>query len=246
MVAIKAYFDGSGQANDRDATHLSLAGFCGTQEAWIAFHERWKLFLEGFDIPYLHMRERRNLFGTRERMWMGIGAAAKAILDTKRDWPGRFAATACTLVLPDYERACLTVPGLRRRKLPEAFCVDHCVTQALRLLHDPEGNLLGEDSSVELCFDQNEKFLAKVMTPWQRFKDEGVFPLISSIQNDDSRKVLPLQAADFLAWHANRHYAVRSEDVFPGLLIALLQGPYRYLDYDRIVSAHARLSAAAP
>ncbi|MEZ5391839.1 MAG: hypothetical protein R2724_02945 [Bryobacterales bacterium] len=91
------------------------------------------------------------------------------------------------------------------KKEPEALCVDVVVTIALRLLPENLESPLGKSGELEVLFDQNEEFLHKLNRVWRRRRRQGVFSLIGDVRDADMRKAPGLQAADFAAWHWNRH-----------------------------------------
>lgn len=57
MVVLKGYFDDSGDEKDRQHKACSLSGYIGTVDDWNKFEENWKKTLDDFDVPYLHMKE---------------------------------------------------------------------------------------------------------------------------------------------------------------------------------------------
>jgi hypothetical protein len=57
MAVAKAYVDDSGNADDPQHSACSIAGFVGTADQWTEFERRWSILLDGFGLPYLHMRE---------------------------------------------------------------------------------------------------------------------------------------------------------------------------------------------
>lgn len=57
MAVFKAYFDDSGNQDDPQEKVSSLAGYVATAEQWQYFEENWKKVLENHGVPYLHMKE---------------------------------------------------------------------------------------------------------------------------------------------------------------------------------------------
>jgi hypothetical protein len=253
FMTIKAYYDGSGKVSTPNGSHIALAGFCGSEAAWSRLEDLWQdEILTRFDIPYVHMKEAYHLqpphFG-EDRGWSmdRVDELRNAVLDSLykaiSEFRGDFAGTCCVLNLADYARACAERPDLLKER--EAFCVDWCVTTALRMRHDQNGNLREEHKSLQLLFDQGEAFFHKINRVWQRRKKDRrtIFPLIDVLSPvADGKKVPAIQAADFIGWHARRFYsngdAMAEFYAAPFFLVH-----HQYLDYEAIIQRHKELLA---
>ena len=82
---------------------------------------------------------------------------------------------ACTVEIDDDFRAQSECPYLRGMT-PEEVCVNYLAEVALRLLpEDPNGHM-GKSGSVEMYFDQGERFMRTIHRPWQQHrKKSGLF-----------------------------------------------------------------------
>lgn len=242
-VSVKAYYDGSG-ADEGKARSISLAGYAGPPDFWAYFEERWKSVLAGDGqrpvARYLHMRDANALRGefSPENGWTKLAVTAliddvmKCLNAASNEHGDRVSGVSCTVRLDDYERALSVLPQLQNKE-PAAICVDNCVTVALQLLPEaPEGQgILGKLDSIELYFDRNERFLHKINRIWNRpyAKRSKPLQLVHRIVSVDMKSTYPLQAADFLAWHTNRHLS--SQDLLAGLR-RVLAAPMVGTEYD--------------
>jgi hypothetical protein len=57
MVILKAYMDNSGEEDDPQHKVCSLAGYITTAKKWRKFDKLWKQTLIMYKVPYLHMKE---------------------------------------------------------------------------------------------------------------------------------------------------------------------------------------------
>lgn len=218
-VAIRGYFDGSGQENDDQVT---LAGYVASPEVWATFEERWLRVLRAFEPPcaYFHMVEAKGLRG---KFSIGKGWSKARVDSLIQDlihqcflpaaWNGpdgpSLLKVFCTIGRTDWERSCQEVPQLREHSRA-TVCARYVAEAALRRLPQdpdkPEGHRTG---TLELYFDQNEPFLPQIKAAWRNALTRpkgrrGPLSMISDIVPAEMRTSPGLQAADFLAWHINR------------------------------------------
>src|SRR5574338_49381 len=104
---------------------------------------------------------------------------------------------------------------------------------------DPEYQF-GKAGMVELYFDMGEPFIKIVQKDWERRKknrDDEVRRIVT-VAPADHRDVRALQAADFLAWHANRGHKEREGHqqarMYSWFAVPLT---HRYWDYASLIAA---------
>jgi hypothetical protein len=253
-VAIQGYYDGSVSYGVRRS--VTLAGYAATPQKWAEFEAAWQGVLAGDGTRpaarLLHMTDAHTLNGefSAERGW--TRAHVESLLNDvarclnqlgRRDdhEPYSFLGGSCTVPLDDYARAVEQLPNLKRKE-PEAICVD-CVAQiALGMMAPLEGRAhvdeLKKVGSVELFFDQNERFFHKINRIWlqRRVSDRPkVLELVSDLKTGDAKMLAPLQAADYLAWLTNKH--LRDKDAAAGAR-RILSAPMFAFDYtyERLVT----------
>jgi hypothetical protein len=139
--------------------------------------------------------------------------------------------------LEGYRRLLDERPGLDNRE-PEAICVDHVVTVALRLMPDDPVGRFGKDGVMELYFDRNERFRSKVQRVWDKGrKGAGVLSLVGHIGTVSLDDVAGLQAADLLAWYTNRSHT--HADPFAKAMTVLSCPTFAaYLDYTALAEKY--------
>ncbi len=247
-VAVQAYYDGSGKSDDPNAQYLTLAGYAGTPNAWRQFETHWVKVLQRWDCQYLHMKEAGSLQEeftaskgwTHERVDALLADLFNECLSPTgwADFKGQFYGVSCTVNLVDYRKARAEKPALKEA---EAICVDYAITIALMALPENRNLPFGKEGTVELFFDKGESFMNKIFRIWGSKPNNkliGKLGLVSSIGAADSRNVIGLQAADFLAWHTNRYYTHGLTDKtgsFAGIMRVLAAPMYEYYyDYEQL------------
>ena len=76
-----AFYDASGSQVDTQREPILVAGLLSTSHRWARFDTQWKGVLEGFDAPYLHMREFTAFKGPFAHGWRGDDARQTAFLE---------------------------------------------------------------------------------------------------------------------------------------------------------------------
>jgi hypothetical protein len=156
---------------------------------------------------------------------------------------------ACSVEMDAYDRVCDEYPHFAD-KAPEALCVDHVVTIALKQLVPPDvhgihlEDLVQRRRSIALFFDRNEPFRHQILRVWEArpwHRRSGALRLVSTIGETDREASAALQAADFLAWHMNRDVASVSGDLQARMMLHFASRCYvqRY-DYDELVETAQR------
>ena len=102
------------------------------------------------------------------------------------------------------------------------------------LPEDPNG-VAGRGGKVELVFDRNERFERTIRRVWQHRKGYG--RLIASVTSAAAEDTPALQAADLLAWSANRGYS-REDSFFQIAPVVMTGSLHKLFDYDEIVKRY--------
>ena len=200
-MALKAFYDGSG---NEQTGFLTLAGYVGIDSCWSDFESDWRAILVRHNAPvsnggspYFHMREavhsRAGYKGWSEdrlrSLWLDL---INLLGHTDRSALKGF---SCTVDLHGHREAS---KKLLKIKPPEDICVDFSFGQALRMLRD-------EKERMELFFDKGETFASNLRKYWGT---AGWSKYVSNITEiGDMRSSYGTQAADTLAWFANRYYS---------------------------------------
>jgi hypothetical protein len=202
MGAFKGYFDESGQ----DAPAHNALAFCGyvtTIDGWKAFEDAWDAALKANGAPYLHMKELHD----------PKGPLAK--------FAGKENQDACKNLLADLIKviatSSLTCAGslVRLPDLREFNAEYEMNLEALPLaMYATMGELhmLYPLDTLELIcdrLDDAERIIAKGVEYSASFVRYNASENMrwSSLKGQHSfRNVLPIQAADFVAWEARKEH----------------------------------------
>lgn len=202
MGAFKGYFDESG---DDGAQHNALAfcGYVGTVDQWKDFEREWGKVLADNEAPYLHMKELNNPHGKLARF------AGKENQDARKKLLGDLISVIA--------KSGFTCAGSLIR-LPDLkdFNAEYKINlEALPLaIYATMGELymLYPDAMLELIadrMDEPEKTIAtaveysKSYVFYDASKNMSWLPLKGE---QTFRNVLPIQAADFVAWEARKEH----------------------------------------
>lgn len=202
IVMLQAFFDGSTETNSA----LILAGYIGSVDTWLRFSAEWGEMLE--------LRPRIRRFKMSELY--GDGMLERAMFHYRIADKYPIFGIGCAIPLaPLYKVVAeLNIPPMWEN--PYYFAWRVVVTLSL------EGaKLLGLIDPMEFIFDtQSDK--VNVIKSWDNYYES--VPIITrqklrgppSFKNDED--VMPLQAADMIAWWARRQYIkdkLRMRDLFP-------------------------------
>jgi hypothetical protein len=200
LVMFKAYFDDS--SSDEDDKNFVLAGCIQSYKVWADFTFLWEAALAARpSIKYFHMREARKLEGQFER-WKATERDRKikhlaTVLASFRPW-----TLSAYISKKEHEAILKPVsPHLIRHPYFSLFYTvvlklahwhhDMGITAPVNYVFDEQG-VLGEDAVI---WYQHIK-------SWQKPELAELMGGTPGFEND--KVVLPLQAADMLAWHVRR------------------------------------------
>lgn len=206
MVVLKGYFDDSGDEEDRQHKACSLSGYIGTFDDWANFEKEWQKVLNDFEVPYLHMKEyahfrgpfdkyknnhikRKNLLISlitviRESNLLGISSSIrlKGLYRLNNERNIQIEAYPLNLYI-NMMRICF------KFKTPIHLTLDKTnrVNDKIRIARNY--------AQTDLIYPNCDK---QIM----------ILPLNSCLT---FREVLPLQAADLLAWECRKDAVVKDE-----------------------------------
>lgn len=227
-VAVRGYFDGS----YGDTGRVTLAGYLAPPKTWERFAQEWLNLIGGFSPPceYVHMVEANARSGAfrADKGWTParVNELVNELihrcflpftLNEAEDTC--LLGICCTIDSIAWETACKREPGLKQHG-QAGVCARFVAELALRRLPQapskPEGHRYG---TVELFFDQGERFKRQIEIAWKRALSRppgsrGPLSLVSHISEKDMKKTPGVQAADFLAWHVNRWQTHQSQEAW--------------------------------
>jgi hypothetical protein len=243
-IVLKVYCDGSGHPNDPNAHYLVLAGLIAPPEAWDRFEREWRTTLDLHGSPPWHSKDAYRRTGDFEGWTLDRVKALRNDLYTrcfdKIAWEESIIHANCTVVLEDYRRAKAKMPDVGSTP-PEVLCTYWIANTATAWLAKNTDDPSGKEGLLELYFDQNEPFQNHIQKAWEQRKRDSsdIISRIVMIGAVDYREVLPIQAADFMAWHTNRGRRRPDTDQIADIMSSF--GAPRasmFWDYDRLIAAY--------
>lgn len=214
MVMLTTYLDETGHSRDERQKFVGIAGLMAKADDWERFERRWKRTLTKFQLPYIHMKERATLFeGWRKSKLDKLSATLWEIIrDTK-------AIPLGSIIPMDDFRA--LEPELRKYlKDPYYLAMQNCVS--LATIPALPGAREWKDARVAIVFSDQVQFKNEAMRLYDAIVKEWNQPIVGrgnvvphrNVQRDrvdapvfrDMRVLLPLQAADMVAYEIYKEY----------------------------------------
>jgi hypothetical protein len=252
-MMLKGYFDDSGKADDPQHCAIVYAGYVGTTDAWTKFEPAWHAVLDEFHAPYLHMKEfAHSARGSPFENWKGQESK-------RREFLARLIEVIRSCELKHVGHV-VNLNDLKRLNTEFSLQLKAAPLALYLCLLEIDAHYPG--SCMELIIDKVEKpnVLVKktrdIAENEGRINEIGANVEIQSLPKSASFKnVLPIQAADFIAWESLKFNRKR---VIEGLESAL---PYRksfaalmdisrerggYWAYESLLSLHNARGGAWP
>lgn len=205
MVFLTAYFDESEAESLGGIT--TLAGWIGTHEAWAAFMPKWQEMLDSAPHPITEFHS-ASLFhasgefsdenGWTDQERLDLVKRATDIMVDPDPAMRLIAAIGCTIT------ADLAFPVDGRLRTITAydlwkFCAFSCVHDSIDFI-TKSGGAMG--TTLDFVFDEKEKLQGYLLEYFVKLK--ASFPqdrqMLGAASFVDSKSVLPLQAADYIAY----------------------------------------------
>jgi hypothetical protein len=214
MVMLTTYLDETGHSRNEHQKFVGIAGLMAKAEGWRRFEIQWKKTLKKFNVPYIHMRERATLF----KGW------PKSKLDTLSAilWEIIREAKAIPLgsIIPMDDFRALE-PELRKYLIdPYYLAMQNCVS--LATIPALPGAREFKHARVAMVFSDQVEFKNEAMRLYGAIEKEWNEPILGrgnvvphlNVQKDrvdppvfrDMRVLLPLQAADMVAYEIYKEY----------------------------------------
>jgi hypothetical protein len=210
LVMLTAYFDDS--SSEQEEKLLVLAGYIHNAETWARFSDDWQVVLAAPpSIEYFKMREAENLNG-QFGGWEPIARNAKVltfaeVIEKHVPW-----SIECSISRRNHQ-AIVRPVGPYDLRFPY-FDAFYAVIIKLAQWHYQ----IGLTIPVDFVFDEQGEIGAEAVIWYEHIKSIQP-PEISALLGStpvfrDDKKILPLQAADLLAWHIRRGKEPRNTDEY--------------------------------
>jgi Protein of unknown function (DUF3800) len=208
MLMLTGYFDETGHSKDPTQRIVGMGGLLAPASKWETFESKWKRALREFDIPYFHMKEFAHSTDVFED-WKGreiirrklFGKLIKAM---ESAYPIPVGATVPKDI---YAATYNQYPGFPKDE-PYRHTLDLCVAGVIGL-RGAMGSL-DESEKVAVVFSQHQEFRNHVLRYYEKItKELDPFRIISPVSFADMRDLVPLQAADIVAYELKKEHERR-------------------------------------
>ena len=203
MLMLRSYMDESGKYDDPSIQMVSVCGVISSLERWTHFESKWKDVLDEYSVFWFHMKDfahhKGEFEGWKEPIRREFIGKLMKVIDERV-----MGCLAATMSKYDFDN--LT----ENQKLalgndPYYPCFLACIIHSAETAFN-----LAPDEQVELFFADNPGFKTKAYEFYERCKAENVPEDIRKrlgpiTLNAEPRKVLPLQAADLVAYEVNHN-----------------------------------------
>lgn len=205
FAVLEAYLDES-ERSDLNPRLFSVAGWVGDGPAWRSFESRWDTILhdERFGVPEFKSSDLANRKGSFKDWSDERCAEFLSELLTIIQMTDVIGLTV-TLTLNEPEDKWAQA----RKDADYIVCAAHCIA----LLVHVAGIRYGAGERVAFVFDERQKGIGEIQEIKKKIKEKFLPPLarmVGPVGSDKSLEILPLQAADLLAYWA---YLQRQHDL---------------------------------
>jgi hypothetical protein len=203
MAIVTAYFDES-ETGGLSNGYFVVAGLVGEARHWARIEREWKHVLLEFDVEYLHMNE----FAHKEpfKSWGRSKrdrflAQCSHVLSSQRKY---LHSASCSISARAYEAVC-EKQGQEACQ-PYLDCLQQCSANVLKMFEKE-----AVAHQISLIFDRRPKCIGKAVDKLEELRTHPNIPaavgaMLATVTPGDDRTMIPLQAADFIAYEVNKHY----------------------------------------
>ena len=202
MMMLRAYMDASGKSDDPNSKMVTVGGAVASLEQWTQFETKWQKMLSDFGVSELHMKYLAH-FKNEYETWTEDRRRSfllQSIEIMNSHCEGYMGATMPLEIfesLTEQQKALLNDPYYP--------CFLGCVTGAATcVMH------LSPEEGIELFVSDEPGFKGNAQKFWERCISDDAPPdlrirLASLTLGLSPKRVLPLQAADLVAYEVNNH-----------------------------------------
>jgi hypothetical protein len=209
-MQLAAYFDESGTAAK---PALVVAGYVAPVQAWKKFSRAWRKLLHQEQLAGFHRTDMEWPFYGEFKKWRLDPVPKQTQVRVLQECHAvirsfHVFATAYSVRLHDYNRIVARHPLREWLGTPYFVCAGSCVASVLEW-----ANADGQTQPIRFYFERGATGAPAALASIRRsFRDE---PLLGPMILTERRSVLPLQAADFLAYEFCKHIENRHATATP-------------------------------
>ncbi|MFZ0478233.1 MAG: DUF3800 domain-containing protein [Terriglobales bacterium] len=241
MAFVTAYLDES-----KSDSWFVLGGLVSTASSWKRFSREWEKVLQEYKVPYLHMKEfafsRGPFEGWKESQRRSLLSRLLFLIKSPREPISSFSCDFEHLVFDE-----IFPPKFQAQQNHYVFALQSCISGIT--LHCERHTPLSQGEHVVLVFDQNAQFSPRALEAFNGYKtnpflSENERGLVGSLSFADDKEVIPLQAADLLAYEINKN--LRGYTRHPGVVLNELPGSHMIWDRKYLVEYASRMKERLP
>jgi len=203
---LNAYFDESGDDTDQRIKIVGMAGCLAPVQKWEVFEREWQSILDAAGIRYFHMKEFAHSVGEFATGWKGDEQKRTRLYGALWETIEKVTPMFFGCFIPmEYYRQVLS--DEQRRQLGSAYFVTYQTCMSLVFMVALRGNgservatIFDDKSGVQHYLDAFYDYILK----HHNFQGRIPRPI-----RQDMRTVLPLQAADIVAYESHKEYERR-------------------------------------
>jgi hypothetical protein len=211
MLMLKAYLDDAGKSNDPQEQICCIAGCLSPLKAWEELEQEWQQVLARFDAPYLHMKEYAQFKGPFAK-WRDDHSTRKAFLSSLIDIMDKHVLSVIGTTVPIEAYSRLT--ERQKKGVPDPYFM--CLQQTLhaagssafaenmapRSLQVPDPRRV---EKVQIIFSRQDEFKSKADALYEAMQESATIgPMLGDFNWASFRDIIPLQAADLVAYEMKR------------------------------------------
>ncbi len=209
-MLFKLVCDESYDSTKRDPRTYVVAGYFGDNITWDILNQEWSRINTKYCVPRFHA----STLNAKDNEYQGWDddrklAYSKEMLKIITDQGMRLHAFACGVHADEYARI-ISNQGREKLGHPYILCLKTCITMVAKGLD--MGGFPPEDQ-IAVFFDRNP-FEKEAQIAFYNLKDHPTFPYrtrLDSCTPKDMETMVPLQAADLIAYEVYRWYHDRRD-----------------------------------
>jgi hypothetical protein len=184
-----------------------LAGLISSPSGWNRFSREWIKVLKEYEVPSLHMKEfaffKKAFKGWTEGMRRSFLNRLLFLVNSPREPIYSFSAI---FNFKDYDE--IFPPKFQRQQNHYFFAFQSCMTGIK--MHCNRHELLEEGETIDLVFGRQAQYSGRAVKIFNNYKIAPFMPeeerlMLGSLSFADDEIVIPLQAADLLAYEINKN-----------------------------------------
>jgi Protein of unknown function (DUF3800) len=202
MLMLTAYLDETGHSKDEKQRFNGMAGLIAPAYNWEVFERKWKATLKEYKLPFFHMKDFANFKGhyegwSEERRKKLFG---KLMLHMET-----IAPLPIGIIIPMEEFRKLTEEEQGYFEDPYYFCWQSMIAMANTYLEFKRAPL---EEKVAMVFSDQVEFKKETRKLWEIIQHGQILNRRAATSPDfrDMRELVPLQAADIVAYEAYKEY----------------------------------------